>query len=92
MLEADGLHTAACSGGRYARQELLPEIGSAGQAKLRRAKVLIVGAGGLGDIAIRYGYYRYQSELMIITVVLLVIVVQLIQSICDLIARKVDHR
>ena len=51
-----------------------------------------VGAGGLGDIAIRYGYYRYQSELMIITVVLLVIVVQLIQSICDLIARKVDHR
>ena len=43
------MHTAACSGGRYARQELLPEIGSAGQAKLRRAKVLIVGAGGLGS-------------------------------------------
>ena len=51
-----------------------------------------VGAGGLGDIAIRYGYYRYESELMIITVILLVIVVQLIQSVCDLIARRVDHR
>ena len=49
MLEADGLHTAACSGGRYARQEMLPEIGHAGQAKLRRAKVMIVGAGGLGS-------------------------------------------
>ena len=36
-----------------------------------------VGGGGLGDIAIRYGYYRYQSEIMIVTVVLLVILVQM---------------
>ncbi|QWT17866.1 ABC transporter permease [Collinsella sp. zg1085] len=51
-----------------------------------------LGAGGLGDIAIRYGYYRYQNDVMIITIVLLVVLVQLIQSICNLVARKVDHR
>lgn len=51
-----------------------------------------VGAGGLGDIAIRYGYYRYEDGAMIVTVILLVILVQFIQSVCDLIARKIDHR
>lgn len=51
-----------------------------------------VGAGGLGDIAIRYGYYRYEDGAMIATVVLLIVLVQLIQSVCNLIARKVDHR
>lgn len=51
-----------------------------------------VGAGGLGDIAIRYGYYRYQDTVMIATLVLIVILVQLIQSACDLIAKKIDHR
>lgn len=51
-----------------------------------------VGAGGLGDIAIRYGYYRYEDGAMIVTVVLLIVLVQLIQSICNFIARKVDHR
>ena len=51
-----------------------------------------VGAGGLGDIAIRYGYYRYQDTVMIATLVLIVILVQLIQSTCDLIAKKIDHR
>lgn len=51
-----------------------------------------VGAGGLGDIAIRYGYYRYQTEVMIAAIVILVVIVQVIQSVCDIIARKVDHR
>lgn len=51
-----------------------------------------VGAGGLGDIAIRYGYYRYQSDVMIAAVVILVVIVQLIQTVCDLLARRVDHR
>lgn len=51
-----------------------------------------VGAGGLGDIAIRYGYYRFEDEMMVVTVVLLIIIVQLIQSVCDFIARKIDHR
>ena len=51
-----------------------------------------MGAGGLGDIAIRYGYYRYENEVMIVTVVLLVVLVQLIQSVCNYIARRADHR
>lgn len=51
-----------------------------------------VGAGGLGDIAIRYGYYRYQDEVMIATLVLIIILVQVIQSTCDFIAKKIDHR
>ncbi|MBQ6125930.1 MAG: ABC transporter permease, partial [Erysipelotrichaceae bacterium] len=38
-----------------------------------------VGGGGLGDIAIRYGYYRYQSDIMLITVVIIVVLVQLFQ-------------
>jgi D-methionine transport system permease protein len=40
----------------------------------------IVGGGGLGDIAIRYGYYRYETEIMLITVVILVLIVQVIQE------------
>lgn len=51
-----------------------------------------VGAGGLGDIAIRYGYYRYEDEVMAVTIVLLVVLVQVIQSACDLVAKRIDHR
>lgn len=51
-----------------------------------------IGGGGLGDIAIRYGYYRYQSDIMIVTVVLLVILVQLFQTVGMLFARKLDKR
>ena len=51
-----------------------------------------VGAGGLGDIAIRYGYYRYEDEVMIVTVVLLIVLVQIIQSTCDVLANHIDHR
>lgn len=51
-----------------------------------------VGAGGLGDIAIRYGYYRYQDQMMVVTIVLLIVLVQLIQSTCNLIAKRIDHR
>ena len=51
-----------------------------------------VGAGGLGDIAIRYGYYRYQDEVMVATLVLIIILVQVSQSTCDAIAKKIDHR
>ncbi len=52
----------------------------------------IVGGGGLGDIAIRYGYYRYQNDIMFITVALLVIVVQVTQEVGTGIARKRDRR
>lgn len=51
-----------------------------------------VGGGGLGDIAVRYGYYRYEAEIMLITVILMVILVQLIQVIGMKIARKTDKR
>ena len=51
-----------------------------------------VGGGGLGDIAIRYGYYRYQSDIMIVTVILLVVLVQIFQSVGMLIANKIDRR
>lgn len=52
----------------------------------------VVGGGGLGDIAIRYGYYRYQSDIMIVTVILLVILVQMFQTIGMFLSRKFDRR
>lgn len=51
-----------------------------------------VGGGGLGDIAIRYGYYRYQSHIMIVTVVLLVLLVQIFQSAGTHLASRLDKR
>lgn len=51
-----------------------------------------VGGGGLGDVGIRYGYQRFDSTVMLITVVLLVILVQLIQSLGDYLVKRVDHR
>ena len=51
-----------------------------------------VGAGGIGDIAIRYGYQRYQDDVMIVAIVLCVVIVQVAQSVANLIARKIDHR
>lgn len=51
-----------------------------------------VGGGGLGDIAVRYGYYRWQKDIMFITVALLIIIFQLIQMIGTLIANSFDHR
>lgn len=50
------------------------------------------GGGGLGDIAIRYGYHRYQTDMMMVTVVLLVIIVQLIQEVAMRMSRKSDKR
>ena len=47
-----------------------------------------VGGGGLGDIAIRYGYYRYDSAIMIVTVVLLVVLVQVFQSVGMVVASR----
>ncbi|GAP41757.1 methionine ABC transporter permease [Flexilinea flocculi] len=51
-----------------------------------------VGGGGLGDLAIRYGYYRYQSDVMIVTIILLVIIVELIQLIGNYSAKRIDKR
>jgi D-methionine transport system permease protein len=52
----------------------------------------IVGGGGVGDLAIRFGYYRYQTDVMIITVVLLIVLVQIIQSFGDYAAKKTDKK
>lgn len=52
----------------------------------------IVGGGGLGDIAIRYGYYRYESGIMWVTVVLLVLLVQLMQYAGMKLSKKLDKR
>lgn len=50
------------------------------------------GGGGLGDIAVRYGYYRYQTDIMIVTVILLIVIVQIFQSVGMLIANRLDRR
>ena len=51
-----------------------------------------VGGGGLGDVGIRYGYQRFDGTVMAITVIMLVILVQLIQSAGDHLVKRVDHR
>lgn len=51
-----------------------------------------VGGGGLGDIAVRYGYYRWQTDIMIITVILIIILFQLFQNVGMKIAAKMDKR
>ena len=51
-----------------------------------------IGGGGLGDIAIRYGYHRYQADIMIVTVVLLIILVQIFQMIGTTLANRLDKR
>ena len=52
----------------------------------------VVGGGGLGDIAIRYGYYRYQTDVMVVTIVILVALVQILQGIGMLLSKKMDKR
>ena len=51
-----------------------------------------VGGGGVGDIAVRYGYHRYQTDIMFVTVILLIILVQLFQTIGMYIASRLDKR
>ena len=52
----------------------------------------VVGGGGLGDIAIRYGYYRYQTDIMLVTIVILVLLVQILQGIGMMVSKKLDRR
>ncbi len=51
-----------------------------------------VGGGGLGDLAIRYGYYRYQKDVMFLTIVLLIIIVQIVQSSGSYFSKKIDKK
>jgi D-methionine transport system permease protein len=52
----------------------------------------VVGAGGLGDLAIRFGYQRFQTDVMVVTVVLLLVLVQVLQMVGDTVVRRVSHR
>lgn len=52
----------------------------------------VVGGGGIGDLAIRYGYYRFETDIMIVTVAILVVLVQIIQFTGTRIARRIDQR
>ncbi|CAD7040280.1 ABC transporter permease [Pseudorhizobium endolithicum] len=56
------------------------------------AMVGAVGGGGLGDLGIRYGYQRFMPEVMLAVVVVLIVVVQAIQSAGDMLARRFDKR
>ncbi|MBS3971722.1 MAG: ABC transporter permease [Erysipelotrichia bacterium] len=51
-----------------------------------------VGGGGLGDVAIRYGLHRYQTDVMLMTIVILVVLVQLIQWAFNALSHAMDHR
>ncbi len=51
-----------------------------------------VGGGGLGDIAVRYGYYRWQTGIMVVTVILLIVIFQIIQTVGMKLSKKLDHR
>jgi len=52
----------------------------------------VVGAGGLGDLAIRFGYQRFQTDVMVVTVVLLLLLVQILQMLGDRLVASVSHR
>ncbi|MDM0116855.1 methionine ABC transporter permease [Variovorax sp. J22R133] len=52
----------------------------------------VVGGGGIGDLAIRYGYYRFQTDVMVLTVALLVVLVQILQFVGNTAARRLDKR
>ncbi|GKW27134.1 methionine ABC transporter permease [Pectobacterium brasiliense] len=52
----------------------------------------IVGGGGVGDLAIRFGYYRYETEVMVITVIALVILVQVVQTLGDWLSKRANKR
>lgn len=51
-----------------------------------------VGGGGLGDIAVRYGYYRWQTDIMLVTVLLIIVIFQVLQNAGMITAKKIDHR
>lgn len=52
----------------------------------------VVGGGGIGDLAIRYGYYRFETDVMVFTVALLVLLVQALQLAGNRLARRLDKR
>lgn len=51
-----------------------------------------IGGGGLGDIAIRYGYQRFNADVMIATIIILIVLVQIVQSIGEYISRRLNKK
>jgi D-methionine transport system permease protein len=93
----------AMGGGKWSiiREALVPEALPSLIAGFTVTLVLLVGAsamagavgaGGLGDLAIRYGYQRFETSVMIAVIVVLIALVALIQAGGDRLARLVDHR
>ncbi len=85
---------------RIVKEVLIPEAGPSllMGVSINIATVLgysamagFVGGGGLGDIAIQYGYYRYETDILIITVAMLVMIVQLLQSFGERLTVKIRH-
>lgn len=83
------------------RRVLLPEALSGIVAQLTTVVISLVGesamagaigGGGLGDLAIRYGYQRFRPEVMLATVIILIILVQAVQFIGNTLARKLDRK
>ena len=100
-----GLVEAALSMGatplQIIRRVLLPEAMPSIVAQLTTVIISLVGesamagaigGGGLGDLAIRYGYYRFQTDVMVGMVLLLVVIVQIIQFIGNRLASRLDKR
>ena len=52
----------------------------------------VIGGGGLGDLAVRFGYQRYQTDVMVVTVLILVVLVQLMQVVGDRLVARLNHR
>ena len=100
LLEIDhGVIEAAQSMGASPMQVLLPESLHSIVLGITLAVIALIGysamagvlgGGGLGDLAIRYGYQRFQPDVMIVTVVILILMVQLIQFIGDTLSKKLN--
>ncbi|WP_068258511.1 methionine ABC transporter permease [Janibacter limosus] len=89
------------SRGEITRKVLLPEARSGLVAGLTTTVIALigytamagaVGGGGLGAVAMSYGYNRFESDVMIVCVVLLVVIVTVVQVVGDLVARRLDRR
>lgn len=52
----------------------------------------VIGGGGLGDLAIRYGYQRFQTDVMIVTVIILLVLVQILQSLGDRLVMRFSRK
>ena len=89
------------SRGELTRKVLLPEARSGLVAGLTTTVIALigytamagaVGGGGLGAVAMSYGYNRFESDVMIVCVVLLVVIVTIVQVVGDIVARRLDRR